>query len=722
MRLPTVCYVRLELRCRIELIDDFAVLPLHRVAEFRQQREDLPGVHIKKEALSRRQTQTHSAKSADLGQARSPPAPAHHGLGKGTVGIGDKKNARHPKLEKRLTVARSSIDPKVIFFGDRQFGHFEKTHGKQLDPKLKELLVKRLGDQCQGEFRAPRVLPPLQAVDQNPGGVQVLLEHGADFVAEIGRDLGAKGIDVDVDPLLEPNIPEKIEVGRGTRYDCDGDDVAGDQGFKSGWTPRVKGEQQDEADGQQPGSRDRKSVHFRELCYHFRTMLREIDPHLIPGGLLDGALAIVRRLREAGYEALFAGGAVRDLLLGRVVSDIDIATSAPPDRIESLFERTIPVGKQFGVIVVVLQAHQYEVATFRTDSGYADGRRPTAVAFSDAKEDALRRDFTVNALFLEPLSDQLLDYVGGEQDLKRRLIRTVGDPAGRFQEDKLRILRAVRFACQLDFEIDPPTYAQVHAVAPALLQVSWERIREELLKMLTGSAPARALDLMADTGILGVILPEVAAMRGVPQPPEFHPEGDVFAHTRLMFEKAESLDGVLALAILLHDVGKPPTLRVRERIRFDGHADRGAEIAEAVCRRLRLPNDQADEVIELVRDHLRFIPIREMRESTLKRFLRRPNIGRHLELHRLDCLASHGDLTNYDFALRKLQEFSREGMKPRLLLNGRDLEEAGLKPGPLFKEILNALEDEQLEGRISTRREALDWLRSRYLGGAATPD
>ncbi len=449
-------------------------------------------------------------------------------------------------------------------------------------------------------------------------------------------------------------------------------------------------------------------------------MLREIDPNLIPAGLLDGALAVVRRLRDAGHEALFAGGAVRDLLLGRAVSDIDIATSAPPDEIESLFERTVPVGKQFGVIVVVLGEHHYEVATFRTDYGYSDGRRPIGVAFSDAKQDALRRDFTVNALFLDPLTDQAIDYAGGKEDLKRRLIRTVGDPAERFQEDKLRVLRALRFACQLDFELDPPTYAQVRAKARALLQVSWERIRDELLKMLTGNAPARALDLMADTGILEVILPEVAAMRGVPQPPEFHPEGDVFVHTRLMFENAGRLDGVLALAILLHDVGKPPTLRVRERIRFDGHSDRGAEIAEVVCRRLRLPNDQTDEVVELVRDHLRFIPIRDMRESSLKRFLRRPNIEHHLELHRLDCLASHGDLTNYYFALQKLHEFSKEAMKPSPLLNGRDLEEIGLKPGPLFKEILNALEDEQLEGRISTRQEALSWLRSKYLASSDT--
>ncbi len=451
-------------------------------------------------------------------------------------------------------------------------------------------------------------------------------------------------------------------------------------------------------------------------------MLREIDPNLIPGGLLDGALAIVRRLHEAGYEAVLAGGVVRDLLLRRPVSDVDIATSAPPDRVESLFPKTIPVGKQFGVIIVVSGGHQYEVATFRIDEGYMDGRRPTSVSFANPEEDAGRRDFTVNALFFDPITDQVLDYVGGCEDLKRRLIRTVGNPSERFAEDKLRVLRALRFACQLDFQIDPATYAEVRAMASALLQVSWERIREELLKMLTGKTPARALDLMADTGILDVILPEVAAMRGVPQPPEFHPEGDVFVHTRLMFQLAGPRDEVLALAILLHDVGKPPTLRVKERIRFDGHAEKGAEIAEAVCRRLRLSNEETAEVVELVRDHLRFIPIREMRESTLKRFLRRPNIERHLELHRLDCLASHGDLTNYDFARSQLDRLSEQEMKPRPLLTGHDLRRAGLLPGPVFKEILTALEDEQLEGRISTREEALEWVRSKYLGGSSLPE
>jgi len=445
-------------------------------------------------------------------------------------------------------------------------------------------------------------------------------------------------------------------------------------------------------------------------------MLRKIDPNLMPPALSDGALTIVRRLRDAGFEAFLAGGAVRDLLLGRRVSDVDIATSAPPAKVESLFPKTIPVGKQFGVIVVIVGEHQYEVATFRTDQGYVDGRHPISVAFSNPKEDALRRDFTVNALFLDPVTGRVLDYVGGVQDLERRLIRTVGDPADRFQEDKLRVLRALRFACQLEFEIDPPTYAEVRAMASELLQISWERIREELLKMLTGPAPARALDLMVDAGVLEIILPEVAAMRGVPQPPEYHPEGDVFVHTRLMFEKAERLDDILALAVLLHDVGKPPTFRVKERIRFDGHAERGAEIADDVCRRLRLSNDETAEVVELVRDHLRFIPIREMRESTLKRFLRKANIEHHLELHRLDCLASHGDLSNYDFARARLRDFSEEAMKPRLLLTGTDLKRMGLEPGPLFKQILTGLEDEQLEGRISTREEALDWLRSKYLG------
>ncbi|MFZ0427078.1 MAG: CCA tRNA nucleotidyltransferase, partial [Acidobacteriota bacterium] len=365
--------------------------------------------------------------------------------------------------------------------------------------------------------------------------------------------------------------------------------------------------------------------------------------------LFDGALRIVRILREAGHEAYYAGGAVRDLLLDRPVSDIDIATSAEPSQIESLFPATVPVGRQFGVLIVREGDQQYEVATFRRDLGYADGRHPTGVDFSNAREDALRRDFTINALFYDPEAERVLDFVAGRADLKSGIVRTVGDPAQRFAEDKLRLIRAVRFSCELGFSIESSTLRELKARAGQIVQVSSERIRDELLKILTGRGPAEGLELLHETGLLASFLPEVAAMAGVPQPPEFHPEGDVFVHTCLMFRLAGPLHEALALGILLHDVGKPGTFRVAERIRFDGHAELGATLTDSIGRRLRLPNETIHRVVELVRGHLRFMHVRDMRESTLKRFLRQEHFADHLELHRLDCLASHGDLSNYEF-------------------------------------------------------------------------
>lgn len=440
------------------------------------------------------------------------------------------------------------------------------------------------------------------------------------------------------------------------------------------------------------------------------SLLQSVDPDL-----LQGALRTVGTLREKGYEAYFAGGAVRDLILKLPVSDIDVATSARPDEVQRLFSRTIPVGKQFGVMIVVQDSHQYEVTTFRKDAEYLDGRRPTRVSYTTAREDVLRRDFTVNGLFLDPFTEEVIDYVQGREDLERKLIRTVGPPAERFNEDKLRVLRAVRFACQLGFEIDADTYRAVQAYAEKVTQTSWERIRDELVKILTGPDPARGLRLLSDSGILDVILPEVAAMRGVEQPPEFHPEGDVFEHTCLMFELSGELDETLAMGVLLHDVGKPPTFVVKERIRFDGHAEVGAEMAQEICRRLRFSNDQIEEVVDLVKNHLRFIHVQEMRESTLKRFLRKENFPKHLALHRLDCLASHEDLSSYEFCRKKLEEFSREAMRPQRLLGGDDLIELGLKPGPIFSEILGKMEDLQLEGKLHTREEALEWVKGNYL-------
>ena len=431
--------------------------------------------------------------------------------------------------------------------------------------------------------------------------------------------------------------------------------------------------------------------------------------------LLKGALAIIDRLHDNGHEAYFAGGAVRDLLLRKDITEIDIATSALPDEVEGLFAKTIPVGKAFGVVVVVEGSSNYEVTTFRKESEYRDGRHPSSVAFTDAQSDVQRRDFTVNALFPIPADEQVIDSVQGQEDLERSLIRTVGSPDHRFSEDKLRILRALRLACQLGFEIEEETYHQVQRFAPELTQVSWERIRDELLKILTGPDPSRGLNLLLDSGVLERILPEAAAMAGVEQPPQFHPEGDVFVHTCLMFELAGKLTDTLALGILLHDVGKPPTFTVKERIRFDGHVEQGARMAEDICRRLRISNDMTEPVVDLVKNHLRFIHVQEMRESTLKRFLRKENFDEHLELHRLDCLASHGNLSNYDFCKEKQEAFTLEQMRPKPLIKGQDLIDLGMKPGPVFSEILDALEDLQLEGHLTDKEESLDWVREKYL-------
>ena len=440
------------------------------------------------------------------------------------------------------------------------------------------------------------------------------------------------------------------------------------------------------------------------------SLQERVDPHL-----LKGALAILKTLQKQGHESYFAGGAVRDLLLEKSISEIDIATSASPQEIEQLFPKTLSVGKQFGVIVVVQDTNNYEVTTFRKEADYVDGRHPTQVSFTDAQHDVERRDFTINALFFNPFTEEVIDYLKGREDLERKLIRTVGPPQSRFQEDKLRLLRALRFACQLDFEIEQQTYQQVKEHASQLTQVSWERIRDEVLKILTGPDPSRGLKLMFDSGILEVILPEIAAMHGVQQPPEFHPEGDVFVHTCLMFELSQKRSETLALEILLHDVGKPPTFIIKERIRFDGHADLGAKMAEEICRRLRISNQQIEEVVDVVKDHLRFIHVQEMRESTLKRFLRKPNFSDHLELHRLDSLASHGKLSSYHFCQEKLEELSQEAMRPKPLINGHDLIRLGLEPGPLFSEILSAIEDFQLEGKLSSKEETLDWVKQHYL-------
>lgn len=434
----------------------------------------------------------------------------------------------------------------------------------------------------------------------------------------------------------------------------------------------------------------------------------------IEARLREGALHITNVLAAEGHQAVFAGGAVRDLLLNRTVNEIDIATAAPPGVVEKLFPRTIGVGRDFGVVVAVVGGTNYEIATFRSESGYQDGRHPEQVRFTNARQDAMRRDFTVNALFLDPDTENVIDFAEGRKDLDRGLIRTVRDPRLTFGEDKLRVLRAIRFACQLGFRIDAPTYEGVSRFAHQLGQISWERIRDEILKILCGPEPARGLMLLSDSGVLEAVLPEVFALHGVMQPPAFHPEGDVFQHTRLMFSLARNLSPTLALGVLLHDVGKPGTFAFGDRIRFDGHAELGARMAEDVCRRLKLSGAQIQQVVRLVKDHLRFMHVRQMRESTLRRLLRTEGFEEHLELHRLDCLASHGELSNYDFCRDKLSELDQEALAPPPLINGHDLIALGLKPGPLFSEILQQAEDLQLEGILTAREEALSWVRKTY--------
>jgi poly(A) polymerase len=432
------------------------------------------------------------------------------------------------------------------------------------------------------------------------------------------------------------------------------------------------------------------------------------------------AAEIVQRLREAGHKALFAGGCVRDMVMGNEPADYDIATSAKPQQVMELFRRTVPVGAQFGVVLVLADEKQYEVATFRSDEGYEDGRRPSGVRYTNAREDALRRDFTINALFYDPLEERVIDYVDGRRDIERKIIRTVGDPFARFEEDKLRMVRAVRFATRFGFQIEEATLEAIKKYSSNVTQVSWERIGEELEKTLTGPNRGMALQLLADTSLLKHILPEVHQMIGVPQPEAHHPEGDVFEHTKMSLDNVCIETGcqpssVLAFATLLHDVGKPLTLTIEDRIRFSGHEVVGAKIADKVCRRLRLSSEKREKIEDIVANHMRFIHAQEMRESKLKKMLQSETFLEELEMHRADCLASHGSLEIYDFLKMKLASLPEEEIKPPPLIRGDDLIELGLTPGPLFGEILGAVEEMQLEGDLKTKEEALVWVRQNYL-------
>ncbi|MBV9391303.1 MAG: CCA tRNA nucleotidyltransferase [Verrucomicrobia bacterium] len=428
----------------------------------------------------------------------------------------------------------------------------------------------------------------------------------------------------------------------------------------------------------------------------------------------DAAVQIVSKLNSEGYIAYFAGGCVRDALEGKTPSDIDIATNAHPDAVQKLFRKTIPVGVQFGVVRVRDGDFEYEVATFRTDGPYLDGRRPSDVAFSTAEQDALRRDFTVNGMFYDPLAGEVIDFVGGQSDLHQRIVRAIGEPALRFKEDRLRLIRAIRFAAKLEFEIEHGTWEAIRSAAPEISLVSMERVRDELIKILGDRNRVRGFDLMDRSCLLAVVLPEVDRLKGVEQPEKFHPEGDVFVHTRKMLSLLEpGADGLLAMAVLLHDIGKPLTQTFEEdRIRFNGHDRVGAEMAERTMERLRFSRAQIQLVVEAVRQHMVFKDVQQMRPARLKRFMARPTFELELELHRVDCMASHGDIENHTFLSNKKKEFAHQPLIPEPLLRGDDLLALGLDPGPEIGRLLNAVQTAQLEGEIKTRKEALELVRS----------
>ncbi len=432
------------------------------------------------------------------------------------------------------------------------------------------------------------------------------------------------------------------------------------------------------------------------------------------------AREIAARLRESGHIAYFAGGCVRDIVRGQTPKDFDIATDAKPENVQKLFPRTYAVGAHFGVILVVENGFQFEVATFRSDEAYIDGRHPSAVHFSSSEEDARRRDFTINGMFYDPVAEEVIDFVGGCADIDAKLVRAIGDAAQRFAEDRLRMLRAVRFATVLDYKIDNQTWDALVANAASVNKISAERIREELARIFLSANRMRGWDLLDSSGLMRAILPEIDAMKGCKQPEQFHPEGDVFEHTRLMLQfLPEKVSVPLVFSVLLHDVAKPRTAVVDEtgRIRFSGHDRIGAEMTEEIMRRLRFSGAEIDATVEMVRQHMVFKDVPKMRVAKLRRFMARPTFDDELELHRVDCEGSHRMLDNYEFLLRKRDEFANEPIVPPPLVRGDDLIALGLKPGPKFGEILEAIETRQLEGNLRSREEALDWLKREYARG-----
>ena len=429
----------------------------------------------------------------------------------------------------------------------------------------------------------------------------------------------------------------------------------------------------------------------------------------------DKAISIVRRLRREGYEAYLAGGCVRDMLLKKLPQDYDIATNAKPEDIRRVFPKTIPVGEQFGVILVLVDDESFEVASFRHDGPYLDGRRPSHVRYGSLEEDVFRRDFTINGMVYDPVEDRVIDLVEGQKDLERRSIRAIGNAHQRFEEDRLRMIRAVRFAASLKFAIDLSTFAAVKQLAATITQISWERIGEEVTRILTEGGARRGFELLDETGLLAVLLPEIAVMKGTQQSPDYHPEGNVFNHTLLLLNHLDAPSETLAYGCLLHDVAKPVCLRQEaDRVTFYGHTEKGAEMAEEILMRLKRSRAVSERVSYLVRNHLRHVQAPQMRLSTLKRFLREDGIEELLELARIDALSSNGDLQYYRFCKERLGELKEEEIRPTPLVRGDDLIALGLTPGPIFADILRQVEDAQLGGELTSREQALEWIQRHY--------
>lgn len=428
---------------------------------------------------------------------------------------------------------------------------------------------------------------------------------------------------------------------------------------------------------------------------------------------IEMALSVIGSLRSRGHKAYLVGGCVRDRLLGLPAKDFDIGTDAEPQQVIVYFPGAQTVGAHFGVVLVKQDHAAIEVATFRSENSYSDGRRPDSVTFEkDPRLDALRRDFTINGLFEDPLTGEVIDYVSGQQDLRNKLIRAIGDPERRFREDHLRMLRAVRFAARLDFDIEPETKAAIRRLAPQIARIAPERIRDEIVRILTEGGASRGFKLLDEAQLLDHVLPEVKALQGVEQPPESHPEGDVWTHVLMMLKEMDAPSATLAVGVLLHDIGKPKTFRrAADRIRFDGHAEVGVEVASPILERLRFSKDESLQILSLIANHMKFKDLLQMRQSTLIRFLRTPRFDEHLELHRLDCLASNGYTAAYEFAQASLAELSAQQIRPPRLVTGDDLIEDGFRPGPQFSTVLEAVETAQLEGEISSKEEGLAYAR-----------